>query len=85
MTMTSASPDYFRVAPDFARAVPDFARAVNDDVAEIVPAHLAAQRMERRLMLGTAILAAVVLISTMLHGWSTLVDLPDVVTFAFRV
>lgn len=71
MTMTATSHDYFQAA--------------RDDVAGIVPAHLAARRMERRLMTGAAVLTALLMAATVLHGWHVSRSLPDLATFAFRV
>lgn len=57
--------------------------AANDDT-EIVPAHLAARRRERRLMAVIAALAVAVLAATLVNGYYALQPLPDT-TFAFRV
>ena len=60
--------------------------AANDDAdADIVPAHLMARRLEARLMLGAALLAATVLLAAMAHGVSVMSAIPDLATFAFRV
>lgn len=63
----------------------DMEPANHSGEADIVPTHLAKQRMERRLMLGVALLAATVLVATIVHGYIVLRPLPDMVTFAFRV
>lgn len=57
--------------------------AANDDL-DIVPAHFAARRTERRRVTVAAILAALVLAVTLVNGYSALQPLPDQ-TFAFRV
>lgn len=61
--------------------------AANDDAAssDLVGPHLAARRMQRRIVLGVAVLAALVLASTMLHAYQVMRELPDLVTYAFRV
>lgn len=63
-----------------------YVRAANDDAeADIVPAHLAARRVERRIMAGAAILAVAMLATGMVQNSSALRDLPDAVNSAFRV
>lgn len=61
--------------------------AANDDAvpAGIVSAHLAQRRMQTRVMLAVALLAVAVLTSTIVHGYTVMRPLPDMVTFAFRV
>lgn len=69
-------------------AYPDIAAvAANDDhcTAGIVSAHLLRRRMERRLMLGVALLAGLVLTATVITGYQALQPMPDLVTFAARV
>ncbi len=60
--------------------------AANDDPeAEIFPGHLAIRRMERRVMLGVAVLAVCLLSQMMLAGHRILAFKPDLVSFAFRI
>lgn len=59
----------------------------NDDIplADILPGHLMARRMQRHMMVGVAVLASVMLSATVLKGYSALQPMPDIVTFAARV
>ena len=61
--------------------------AANDDteLSDLVGAHLAARRMQSRLVLGVAVLASVVLAATIWHGYVMMQEIPDITTFAFRV
>ncbi len=56
----------------------------SDDL-DIVPAHLAARRTQRRLMAIASALAVLVLAVTLYQGAIVLRTPPDLVTFAFRV
>lgn len=63
-----------------------YVRAANDDAeADIVPAHLAARRVERRIMAGAAILAVAMLATGVVQNYGAFRDLPDAVSNAFRV
>ena len=59
----------------------------NDDtpMVDVVSGHLMRRRMERRIMLGVAVLASLVLLATLLQGYHALQPMPDLVTFAARV
>lgn len=56
-----------------------------DIEADIVPAHIAAARTERRLMMAAAVLAALVLGITVANGVMASSPTPDLTTYAFRV
>ena len=59
----------------------------NDDrpFADVVPGHLAARRMQRHITASLAVLAGLILLATLLHGYNTMRPMPDLVTFAARV
>jgi hypothetical protein len=62
-------------------------RVANDDapLADVVSAHLTKRRMERFVMIGVAIIAALTLATVVLQGYAALQPIPDIVTFAARV
>jgi len=53
--------------------------------AEIVPAHLAQGRMQRRLMLALSLLAVAMLAAVAVAHRELIAPRPDLVTYAFRV
>ncbi len=67
----------------FMTSPASFADASDD--LDIVPAHIAARRMQRRLMAVASALAVLVLAVTLYQGAIVLRTPPDLVTFAFRV
>lgn len=63
-----------------------YLRAANDDAETgIVPAHLAARRMQRRIMTIAALLAVGMLTSAITGGHSAVPNVPDLLISAFRV
>lgn len=63
-----------------------YLRAANDDAeTDIVPAHLAARRAERRMMAVVALLAVCVLGGAFSQGLSVITNFPSIVNNAFRV
>lgn len=62
---------------------PDLAAPASE--AEIVPAHLAARQIERRLMLALSVLAFAMFATVAAAYRDVLIPPSDLVTFAFRV
>ena len=63
-----------------------YLRAANDDdAAGIVPGHLAARRMQRRIMTAVAILAVSVITTGIVQGYQRFQMLPETASTPFRV